>query len=161
MANSGRIHSASTHLRDGGSGISAGEGEIIAGLDLGTTKVCAIVGEVTDDGIDIIGVGSVPSKGLRRGVVVNIETTVQAIRAAIEQAESMAGVEIGSVYAGISGSHVQGLNKEGVAAIANREVTAEDVASLLEFLRLLFDQLYVVPAKVIAMRERRGSTGSP
>lgn len=132
MANSGRIHSASTHLRDGGSGISAGEGEIIAGLDLGTTKVCAIVGEVTDDGIDIIGVGSVPSKGLRRGVVVNIETTVQAIRAAIEQAESMAGVEIGSVYAGISGSHVQGLNKEGVAAIMNREVTQEDVKRVLD-----------------------------
>ncbi len=110
----------------------SGEGEIIAGLDLGTTKVCAIVGEVTDDGIDIIGVGSVPSRGLRRGVVVNIETTVQAIRAAIEQAESMAGVEINSVYAGISGSHVQGLNKEGVAAIANREVTAEDVKRVLE-----------------------------
>lgn len=68
----------------------SGEGEIIAGLDLGTTKVCAIVGEVTDDGIDIIGVGSVPSTGLRRGVVVNIETTVLAIRAAIEQAETMA-----------------------------------------------------------------------
>lgn len=110
----------------------SGEGEIIAGLDLGTTKVCAIVGEVTDDGIDIIGVGSVPSTGLRRGVVVNIETTVLAIRAAIEQAETMAGVEIHSVYAGISGSHVQGFNKEGVAAIANREVSHADVLRVLE-----------------------------
>lgn len=110
----------------------SGEGEIIAGLDLGTTKVCAIVGEVTDDGIDIIGVGSVPSTGLRRGVVVNIETTVLAIRAAIEQAETMAGVEIHSVYAGISGSHVQGFNKEGVAAIGNREVSAADVMRVLE-----------------------------
>lgn len=115
-----------------GRSTQSGEGEIIAGLDLGTTKVCAIVGEVTDDGIDIIGVGSVPSKGLRRGVVVNIETTVQAIRAAIDQAESMAGVTINSVYAGISGSHVQGLNKEGVAAIANREVTQDDVQRVLE-----------------------------
>ncbi len=108
------------------------EPEIIAGLDLGTTKVCAIVGEVSEDGIDIIGVGSVPSRGLRRGVVVNIEQTVQAIGAAIAQAEAMAGVEIGSVYAGISGNHVQGLNKEGVAAIANREVSQEDVRRVLE-----------------------------
>ena len=72
------------------------DNEIIAGLDLGTTKVCAIVAEVTDDGLDIIGIGSVPSKGLRKGVVVNIESTVQAIKAAIEQAETMAGVEIGT-----------------------------------------------------------------
>ncbi len=108
------------------------ENEIIAGLDLGTTKVCAIVAEVTDEGLDIIGIGSVPSKGLRKGVVVNIESTVQAIRAAIEQAETMAGVEIASVFAGIAGSHVRGLNQEGVAAIATREVSAEDVRRVLE-----------------------------
>lgn len=108
------------------------ENEIIAGLDLGTTKVCAIVAETTDDGLEIIGVGSVPSRGLRRGVVVNIETTVQAIRAAIEQAQTMAGVEIRTVYAGIAGSHVRGMNKDGVAAIANREVTADDVKRVLE-----------------------------
>lgn len=108
------------------------EPDIIAGLDLGTTKVCAIVGEVTEDGIDIIGVGSVPSRGLNRGVVVNIEQTMQAIRAAISEAETMAGVEIATVYAGISGNHVQGLNKEGVAAIANREVSEEDVRRVLE-----------------------------
>ncbi|MEM9195546.1 MAG: cell division protein FtsA [Myxococcota bacterium] len=108
------------------------EHEIIAGLDLGTTKVCAIVAEQTDDGIDIIGIGSVPSKGLKKGVVVNIESTVQAIRAAIEQAETMAGVEIGAVYAGIAGSHVRGLNQEGVAAISDREVTHDDVTRVLE-----------------------------
>ncbi|MBZ0117097.1 MAG: cell division protein FtsA [Sandaracinaceae bacterium] len=106
--------------------------EIIAGLDLGTTKVCAIVAEVTDDGLDIIGIGSVPSKGLRKGVVVNIESTVQAIKAAIDQAETMAGVEIASVYAGIAGSHVRGMNQEGVAAISTREVTEEDVRRVLE-----------------------------
>ncbi|MGF1464874.1 MAG: cell division protein FtsA [Sandaracinaceae bacterium] len=108
------------------------QGAIIAGLDLGTTKVCAIVAEVTDDGVDIIGIGSVPSKGLRKGVVVNIESTVQAIRAAIEQAETMAGVEIDTVYAGIAGSHVRGLNQDGVAAIATREVSTEDVRRVLE-----------------------------
>lgn len=108
------------------------DNEIIAGLDLGTTKVCAIVAEVTDDGLDIIGIGSVPSKGLRKGVVVNIESTVQAIKAAIEQAETMAGVEIASVYAGIAGSHVRGMNQEGVAAISTREVSAEDVARVLD-----------------------------
>jgi len=108
------------------------DNEIIAGLDLGTTKVCAIVAEQTDDGIDIIGIGSVPSKGLKKGVVVNIESTVQAIRAAIEQAETMAGVEIGTVYAGIAGSHVRGVNQEGVAAISSREVTQTDVDRVLE-----------------------------
>ncbi len=108
------------------------ENEIIAGLDLGTTKVCAIVAEQTEEGIDIIGIGSVPSRGLKKGVVVNIESTVQAIRAAIEQAETMAGVQIGTVFAGIAGSHVRGVNQEGVAAISAREVSNEDVARVLE-----------------------------
>ena len=107
-------------------------GDIIAGLDLGTTKVCAIVAEQTEDGLDIIGIGSVPSKGLKKGVVVNIESTVQAIRAAIEQAGTMAGVEINTVYSGIAGSHVRGTNVEGVAAIQTREVTREDVARVLD-----------------------------
>ncbi|MDD9936150.1 MAG: cell division protein FtsA [Myxococcales bacterium] len=108
------------------------DNELIAGLDLGTTKVCAIVGEQVEDGIDIIGIGSVPSKGLKKGVVVNIESTVQAIRAAIDQAETMAGCEINTVYAGIAGSHVTGFNKEGVAAIADREVREADVRRVLE-----------------------------
>lgn len=106
--------------------------EIIAGLDLGTTKVTAIVAESTPDGLDIIGLGSVPSKGLRKGVVVNIEATVQSIQAAIEQAEAMAGVEIGSVFVGMAGSHVRGMNQEGVAAISSREVSADDVTRVLE-----------------------------
>ncbi len=108
------------------------ENEIIAGLDLGTTKVCAIVAESTPEGLDIIGVGSVPSKGLKKGVVVNIESTMQSIRAAVEQAETMAGVEINSVYAGVAGSHVSGMNKDGVAAIQTREVTKADVERVLE-----------------------------
>ena len=84
--------------------------EIIVGLDIGTTKIAAIVGEVTDDGVDIIGIGTAPSKGLRRGVVVNIDTTVTAIQAAIDEAENMAGAEISTVYAAISGAHVRGHN---------------------------------------------------
>jgi cell division protein FtsA len=112
--------------------IGMAEHEIIAGLDLGTTKVCAIVAEQTDEGIDVIGIGSVPSKGLKKGVVVNIESTVQAIRAAVEQAETMAGVEINTVFAGIAGSHVRGLNQTGVAAIGNREVSREDVDRVLD-----------------------------
>ena len=108
------------------------DSEIIAGLDLGSTKVCAIVAEQTDEGLDIIGIGFVPSKGLKKGVIVNIESTVQAIRAAVEQAETMAGVEINTVYAGVSGSHVRGMNQEGVAAIGNREVSLEDVSRVLD-----------------------------
>ena len=108
------------------------DNELIAGLDLGTTKVCAIIGERVDDGIDIVGIGSVPSKGLKKGVVVNIESTVQAINAAIEQAGNMAGCEVGAVYAGIAGSHVRGFNNDGVAAIADREVSEKDVARVLE-----------------------------
>ncbi len=108
------------------------ETEVIAGLDLGTTKVSVIVAEQTDDGVDIIGIGSVPSHGLKKGVVVNIDATVRAIRTAIEQAETMSGIKINTVYAGIAGSHVTGLNKEGVAAISNREVTQTDVDRVLE-----------------------------
>jgi cell division protein FtsA len=108
------------------------ENEVIAGLDLGSTKVSVIVAEQTEDGVDIIGVGSVPCAGLKKGVVVNIDATVRAIKAALEQAETMSGVKINTVYAGIAGSHVTGFNKEGVAAIANREVSASDVERVLD-----------------------------
>lgn len=109
------------------------EHDIIAGLDLGTTKVCALVAEENEDGgLDVIGVGSVPSKGLKKGVVVNIESTVQAIRAAIEQAETMAGCEIRNVFVGIAGSHIRGEYREGVAAITSREVSSSDVERVLE-----------------------------
>ncbi len=110
----------------------ASDNEVIAGLDLGTTKVSVIVAEQTEDGIDIIGIGSVPSNGLKKGVVVNIDATVRAIKQAIEQAETMSGVKINTVYAGIAGSHVTGFNKEGVAAISNREVSQADVDRVLE-----------------------------
>lgn len=130
------------------------DNELIAGLDLGSTKVCAIVGEQVEDGIDIIGIGTVPSKGLKKGVVVNIEATVQAIKAAVAQAETMAGCEIRSVYAGITGSHVRGLNKDGVAAIQEREVSDSDVQRVLEQSRAIplpsdREVLHVLPQEYI------------
>jgi cell division protein FtsA len=111
--------------------------EVIAGLDLGSTKVTVIVAEQNDDGVDIIGIGSVPCAGLKKGIVVNIDATVRAIKAAIEQAETMSGVKINTVYAGIAGSHVTGMNKEGVAAIANREVAQSDIDRVLEQARAI------------------------
>ncbi len=107
-------------------------GEIIVGLDIGTTKICAIVGELTDDGIDIIGIGSHPSKGLRKGVVVNIEATVASIRRAIEEAEAMAGTEITHVYTGIAGGHIKGFGSRGVVALKDKEVREADIARVIE-----------------------------
>jgi len=104
----------------------------VVGLDIGTTKICAIVGEPTEDGIDIIGIGSHPSRGLRKGVVINIESTVESIKKAIEEAELMAGCEINSVYAGISGGHIRGINSHGIVAIKNREVAAADMERVID-----------------------------
>ncbi|MEL6181220.1 MAG: cell division FtsA domain-containing protein, partial [Myxococcota bacterium] len=106
--------------------------ELIVGLDIGTTKVCCIIGEVTDEGIDIIGIGTHPSKGLSKGVVINIEATVNSIRHAVEEAELMAGVEVRSVYAGIAGGHIKGFNSHGIVAVKDSEVSAHDVARVVE-----------------------------
>lgn len=106
--------------------------DIIVGLDIGTTKICAVVGEVRPEGLEIIGMGSHPSEGLRKGVVINIEKTVDSIKAAIEEAETMAGCEIGSVYAGIAGGHIKGVNKPGVIALKEKEVTKKDIERVIE-----------------------------
>ena len=98
-------------------------GDIIVGLDIGTTKICAVVGDVSPDGVEIIGMGSHPSEGLRKGVVINIEHTVNSIKEAIEEAETMAGCEISSVYAGIAGGHIKGFNTPGAVALKEKEVT--------------------------------------
>ncbi len=113
------------------------ENQLIAGLDLGTSKVCAIVAEQNEDGLDVVGIGSVPSKGLKKGVIVNIESTVQAIRSAVDQVETMAGCEVGVVYAGIAGSHVRGMNKEGFVAVSDREVGDTDVRRVMEQCRAI------------------------
>ncbi|MBC7358503.1 cell division protein FtsA [Desulfacinum infernum DSM 9756] len=128
--------------------------DLIVGLDLGTTKVCAVVGEVTAEGIDIVGVGTTPSMGMRGGVVVNIDQTVHAIRKAIEEAERMAGCEISAVYVGVGGTHIASLNSHGVIAVKSREVTAMDVDRVLEAAKAIampFDRrvLHVLPQQYI------------
>jgi cell division protein FtsA len=105
----------------------------IVGLDIGTSKVAAIVGEITADGdIEIIGIGSHRSRGLKKGVVVNIESTVQSIQRAIEEAELMAGCHIDEVYAGIAGSHVRSLNSHGIVAIRDKEVFQQDIERVID-----------------------------
>jgi cell division protein FtsA len=145
-------------------------GEIIVGLDIGTTKICAIVGELTDDGIDIIGIGSHPSKGLRKGVVVNIETTVNSIQRAIDEAEAMAGTEITHVYTGIAGGHVKSFGGRGVVALKDREVREADVARVIEQAKTVNipvdrEVIHVLPQEFIVddqggIREPLGMTGA-
>ncbi len=108
------------------------EEKIIVGLDIGTTKICAVVGEVSRGEINIIGVGSHPSVGLRKGAVINIESTVESIKKAVADAELMAGCEISSVYVGIAGGHIKGFNSHGIIAIKGREITEHDVERVVE-----------------------------
>ena len=128
---------------------------LIVGLDIGTSKIVALVGELHPDGsIELIGQGSHPSRGLKRGVVVNIESTVSSIQRAVEQAELMADCQITSVYAGIAGSHIRSLNSHGVVKIMEREVTQADVTNVIEAAKALAipaDQkiLHVLPQEFI------------
>ena len=105
---------------------------LVVGLDIGTTKICTVVGEMVDGQVNIIGLGTCPSKGLRKGVVINIESTVQSIKKAVEEAELMAGCDITSVYTGIAGGHIKGINSHGVIAVKNREITANDVKRVID-----------------------------
>jgi cell division protein FtsA len=108
---------------------------LVVGLDVGTTKICAVVGQIDDDGaIDIIGIGVHPSKGLRKGVVVNIDSTVESIQKAVHEAELMSGVQIDSAFVGIAGGHIKGFNSRGVIAISGkgREVTQADVDRVID-----------------------------
>ncbi|HFB65326.1 MAG TPA: cell division protein FtsA [Aeromonadales bacterium] len=143
---------------------------LIVGLDIGTSKVVAIVGEITEeDGIHIIGLGSHPSSGLKKGVVVNIESTVQSIQRAIEEAELMAGCQIHSVYAGIAGSHIRSLNSSGVVAIRDKEVVHQDIERVIDAARAVAipaDQriLHILPQEFIidnqeGIREPIGMSG--
>jgi cell division protein FtsA len=105
---------------------------LIVGLDIGTSKVCAIVGEMTERGVEVIGVGSHLSQGLRKGVVINIESTVESIKKAVEEAELMAGCEINSVFTGIAGGHIKGFNSHGIVAVKNKEVSERDVERVID-----------------------------
>lgn len=127
---------------------------LIVGLDIGTTKICAIVGNLTDEGLDIVGIGTSPSRGLRKGVVINIESTVESIQKALQEAELMAGCEIKSVFAGIAGGHIKGFNSQGVIAIKNREVTKEDINRVIDAAKALAipmdrEVIHVLPQEFI------------
>ena len=128
--------------------------EIVVGLDIGTTKIAAIVGEVTEDGIDIIGIGTAASRGLRKGVVVNIDATVNAIQQAIREAEHMAGCDISTVYAGIAGGHIRGLNSHGIVAVKDKEVRDLDIQRVIEAAKAVAipmdrEVLHVLPQQYI------------
>jgi cell division protein FtsA len=146
------------------------ERNLIVGLDIGTSKVSAIVGELGADGeLEVVGIGTHPSRGLKKGVVVNIESTVQSIQRAVEEAELMAGCEIHSVYTGIAGSHVRSLNSHGIVAIRDKEVTAGDVDRVIDAARAVAipaDQriLHILPQEFIidhqeGIREPIGMSG--
>ena len=109
---------------------------LIVGLDIGTTKICCIVADLQPDGrLDIIGIGTHPSRGLRKGVVIDIDSTVESMRMAVEEAEMMAGVEIRTVFAGIAGGHIKSGNSNGVVATRDGEVTASDIQRVIDAAR--------------------------
>jgi len=130
--------------------VGTSHGNIIVGLDVGTTKICVVVGEVINNKIEILGVSSSPSTGLRKGVVVNIEATVNSIRKAVETAESVSGVEINSVYVGISGGHIKGINSIGASGVRGKEVTNDDVERVIDSAKAVYvpldrEVLHVIP----------------
>ncbi len=144
--------------------------QVIVGLDIGTSKIACIVAESAPDGkLDVIGIGTHPSRGLRKGVVVNIESTVESIRLAVEEAELMSGVDIKSVYTGIAGSHIRGYNSHGVVATRSNEVTKEDVNRVIDAAQAMnipADQkvLHILPQEYIidhqdGIREPIGMSG--
>ncbi len=144
--------------------------KLIVGLDIGTSKVLAIVGEVSPTGeVEIVGVGHHPSRGMKKGVVVNIESTVQSIQRAVEEAELMAGCQIHSVFAGIAGSHISSFNSHGIVAIKDKEVGSGDIERVIEAARALAipaDQkvLHILPQEFIidkqeGIREPIGMSG--
>ncbi len=128
---------------------------LIVGLDIGTSKVVAIVGEITPEGeVEVIGIGSSRSRGLKKGVVVNIESTVHSIQRAIEEAELMAGCEVHSVFTGIAGSHIRSLNSHGIVAIRDNEVSVGDVDRVIDAARAVAipaDQkiLHILPQEFV------------
>jgi cell division protein FtsA len=132
---------------------------LIVGLDIGTSKVACIVGEINEDGeIEVVGIGIHPSRGLKKGVVVNLETTVQSIQRAVEEAELMAGCRIHSVYAGIAGSHICSMNSHGIVAIKDKEVTQNDVDRVIDSARAVAipaDQkiLHILPQEFVIDRQ--------
>ena len=143
--------------------------DLIVGLDIGTTKICAIVAERAENGADVVGIGTHPSKGLRKGVVVDIDATVDSIKQAVEEAELMADCEISSVYAGIAGGHIEGFNSHGIVAVKDREVGSNDVRRVIDAAKAVAipmdrEVIHVIPQEFIiddqdGIREPLGMSG--
>jgi len=134
--------------------MAQGYENIVVGLDIGTTKICCVVGEVSGPEVNVIGIGTHPSVGLRKGVVVNIESTVESIKKAVEEAELMAGCEISSVYAGIAGGHITGFDSRGIVAIKGPEITPTDVERVIDAARAVAipmdrEVIHVLPQEYI------------
>ncbi|MDP2603367.1 MAG: cell division protein FtsA [Deltaproteobacteria bacterium] len=142
---------------------------VVVGLDIGTSKVCAVVGEMTEQGIEVIGVGTHASQGLRKGVVVNIESTVASVKKAVEEAELMAGCEIHTVFVGIAGGHIKGFNSHGIVAVKNKEVSQRDVDRVIDAAKAVAipldrEVLHILPQEYIiddqdGIREPLGMSG--
>lgn len=128
---------------------------MVVALDIGTSKVVALIGEVSASGeIEIVGIGKTPARGMKKGVVVNIESTIESINRAVDEAELMAGVNINSVFAGIAGSHISSLNSHGIVAIRDKEVTDADLERVMDAARAVAipaDQriLHVLPQEYV------------
>ncbi len=147
----------------------AKKNSIVVGLDIGTSKVCAVIGEMTENGVEIIGVGSHPSQGLRKGVVINIEGTVNSVKKAVEEAGLMAGCEIHTVFTSISGGHIKAFNSHGIVAVKNKEVTPRDLERVIDAARAVAipmdrDVIHVLPQDYIiddqdGIREPLGMSG--
>ena len=139
----------------------------LVGLDVGTSKVCAIVGELLDDGgLDIVGIGVAESRGIRRGVIVILEAAVESIKKAIEEAELMAGVEVDAVHLSMAGPHIKGFNSRGVIAVAgkSREITRDDVRRAIEAAKAVSlpagrDILHVLPQDFVV--DEQDGIGAP
>lgn len=145
------------------------DGELIVGLDVGTTKICVVVGRIAEAKVNIVGIGSHPSTGLRKGVVVNMDSTVNSIRKAVEEAELMAGMKIDSCLAGIGGAHIKSFNSNGVVAIKDKEVRPDDINRAIDAAKAVAipadrELLHVIPQEFIiddqdGIRDPVGITG--
>ena len=147
----------------------AKKNSIVVGLDIGTSKVCAVIGEMTENGVEIIGVGSHPSQGLRKGVVINIEGTVNSLKKAVEEAGLMAGCEVHTVFTSISGGHIKAFNSHGIVAVKNKEVTQRDLERVIDAARAVAipmdrNVIHVLPQEYViddqdGIREPLGMSG--
>ncbi len=159
---------AFSRAKEGVRGMARKE-DLIVGLDIGTTKICAIVAERTEDGVDVVGIGTHPSRGLRKGVVVDIDATVESIKHAVEEAELMSDCEISSVYAGIAGGHIRGFNSHGIVAVKDHEVSEGDVRRVIDAAKAVAipmdrEVIHVIPQEFVideqdGIREPLGMSG--